>query len=90
MCIHLCWHMHQEHSSDGSLGLTITLFRAMQSISLQHAEQVLLPECMNMYKLYSETRFSHINTTMSITLTHDLLSLQTFHGKGTVDGGPSQ
>lgn len=41
--------------------------------------------------------FSHIDTLMGImislqktVITHDLLSLQTFHGRGTVDGGPSQ
>lgn len=91
---HLGWHMHQEHSSNGSLSLTITLFGTMQRISLQHAEQVLLPECSHINKWYSETTFSHIDTTTGIirkaVLTHDLLSLQTFHGRGTVDAGPSQ
>lgn len=40
---HLSWHMHQQHGSNGSLSLTITLFWPMQSVSLQHSKQVLLP-----------------------------------------------
>lgn len=89
---YLSWHMHQEYRSDGSLGLTITLFRAVQSISLQYAEQVLLSTCTNAHQI-----LLHFNTTTVIIKglhivkpTHDLLWLQTFHGTGTVDGGPSQ
>lgn len=73
----------------------------MQSVSLEHAEQVLLPEGMNIQYIndaYSKNeKFSHIDTLMGITIsiqktviTRDLLLLRTFHGRGTVDGGPSQ
>lgn len=41
--IHLSWHMHQKYSSDGSLSLAVTLIRPIQSVSLQHTKQVLLP-----------------------------------------------
>lgn len=55
LCIHLNWHMHQEYSSDGSLSLTITLFGTIQSISLQHTEQVLLSEYKNIHNTISYT-----------------------------------
>lgn len=70
---HLCWHMHQEYSSDRSLSLTITLFGTMQSVSLEHAEQVLLPEGMNIQYindayLKKKIIFSHIDTLMGIMI----------------------
>lgn len=41
--MYLCWHVHQQHSSDGGLGLTVALLRPVQGVGLQHTEQVLLP-----------------------------------------------
>lgn len=43
LCVHLSGHVHQQYSCDGSLSLTVSLLRTIESVSLQHAEQVLLP-----------------------------------------------
>lgn len=43
VCVYLCWHVHQENSSDGSLSLAVTLVRAKQTVSLQDVEEALLP-----------------------------------------------
>lgn len=45
--MYLCWHVHQQHSSDGGLGLTVALLRPVQGVGLQHTEQVLLPGWMD-------------------------------------------
>lgn len=43
MCPYLCWHVHQQHCSDGGLGLAVALLWPVQGVGLQHTEQVLLP-----------------------------------------------
>lgn len=43
MCVYLCWHVHQEKSSDGSLSLAVALVRTKQTVSLQDVEEALLP-----------------------------------------------
>lgn len=43
LCVYLCWHVHQENSSDGSLSLAVTLVRTKQTVSLQDVEEALLP-----------------------------------------------
>lgn len=40
---YLGWHVHEEDSSNGGLGLAVALLRAVQSVGLQHPKQVLLP-----------------------------------------------
>lgn len=39
-------HVHEEHGGDGSLSLTVALLGTVQRVRLQHAEQVLLPACV--------------------------------------------
>lgn len=52
VCVYLCRHMHEENSSDGSLSLTVTLVRTIQTISLQDVEEALLPESRKVKNLY--------------------------------------
>lgn len=41
--VHLSWHVHQEDGSNGSLSLTVTFLRLVESVSFQDAKQILLP-----------------------------------------------
>lgn len=82
--------MHQEYSSDGSLSLAITLFRTMQTISLQYAEKVLLTVQIHKMYFFFNTALGIVTDPHMVALTHDLLLLQTSHGRGTVDGGLSR
>lgn len=43
VCVYLCWHVHEENRSDGSLSLAVTLVRTEQTVSLQDVEEALLP-----------------------------------------------
>lgn len=52
-CVYLCWHVHQEKSSDGSLSLTVALVRTIQTVSLQDVKEALLPESRSVESLCS-------------------------------------
>lgn len=39
---YLSRHVHEQHRSNGRLGLAVALLRAVQRVGLQYTEQVLL------------------------------------------------
>ena len=100
---YLSRHVHEQHSSDGSLSLAVPLLRSVQSVGLENTEQVLLPAGR-------QNTNTHTPVTQSNWLSHKedcnrfkcatwhqvrqrtrvLLVTQTSHGKETVDGGLSQ
>lgn len=88
--------MHEQHSSNGSLSLAVSLLWSEESVSLENTEQVLLPvtsqhnrhaECSDHLNvmIVKASQSQHVS---QLTRVHP--ETQTSHGRETVDGGLSQ
>lgn len=96
---YLCRHVHEQHSSNGSLSLAVSLLWSVQGVGLENTEQVLLtvegqnthtPVRQRSNNITEDLILKSKYTRIKSEFTRVLPETQTSHGMEIDDGGLSQ